>query len=352
MPKTPPPSAKLITSKSNIRYISNFTGSAGFMLLTKTKKYLLTDFRYIERAKNTIKKDIEIIDTTKLWRNPKTLKENWQKLLNKHKITTLGIEEDHLTVSEFKKFKKISPKIKFKNISGITEKLREVKSENELKLIKKSQKINDEVLKEIKALIQRKGATPSEIEIAWKIKELGHQLGAEGISFEPIVGFGANSAIVHHSPTTKKLEKGDIALIDMGMKFKGYCSDMTRIIFTKKPTPKQAEIYNLVLRSQETSIKTIKAGITGSEIDQSGRKIIKDAGYGENYGHAGGHGVGLDIHETPSISENYTETIKENTVITVEPGIYLPKQFGIRIEDMLQVTKNGSKNLTKTTKNI
>ncbi|MBD3361019.1 M24 family metallopeptidase [Candidatus Peregrinibacteria bacterium] len=348
------PQASLITNKSNIRYLSDFTGSTGFILLTKPKKYLFTDFRYIKRAKNTIKKGIEIVDTTKMWKNPDELKKNWQKILKNHRVNALGIEESSLTIAKFKKFKKISGgKIKFTDISGKIEKLREIKSKKEINLIRNSQRINEKVFLEIKKIVQKNlnsKKTLTERNLAWNIKELGHKFGTEDVSFDPIVSFGKNTAIPHHLPDKTRLKKGDIILIDMGMKYKGYCSDMTRILFTKIPTKFQKEIYNLVLKAQKTAIKGIKAGISGKKADKFARDIINKAGYKENFGHGSGHGVGLDIHEAPSLSENYTKTIKNNSIITIEPGIYLENHFGIRIEDMILVTKTGNKNLTKIPK--
>lgn len=338
----------LITNKSNIRYLSNFTGSSGFMLLTKSKKYLFTDFRYIERAKNTIKRGIQIIDTTKMWKNKKELKKNWMKILRKHRIKILGIEEANLTILRYKKFKKISSKIKFKDCSGKIEKLREIKSKQEISHIEKSQSINEKVFREIKKIVQKR-QTISEIDLAWKIKELGHKFGADDISFGPIVAFGENSALPHHSPTTHKLKKTDVVLIDMGMKYKGYCSDMSRTILPAKPTNKQEEIYNLVLEAQTNAIKNVKPGMTGKTADNLSRKIINKAGYKEQYGHAGGHGIGLDIHEPPALSEKYKKPLKANSIITVEPGIYLPGEFGVRIEDMILLGKV-TKNLTKMAK--
>ncbi len=353
MPKASSPQAFLITGKSNIRYLSNFTGSSGFILLTKNSKYLFTDFRYIERAKNTIKKGIRIIDTTKMWRNPEELKKNWQNILKKHRITNLGVEENNLTVTLYKKFKKISPKIKFIDCSGKIEKLREIKSDNEIKLTLKSQRINEKILDSIKKIIQeslKKKTAITENEIAWKIRELAHKFGAEDLSFEPIVAFGENSASPHHSPTDRKLKKGDLVLIDMGVKYRGYCSDMTRVIFTKPPTKKQQKIYNIVLQAQKNAIKNIKAGTTGACADNYAREIIEKAGFGEYFGHGSGHGTGLDIHELPSLSHNYKDKIRKNSIITIEPGIYLPGEFGIRIEDMLLVKKNDNRNLTKAKK--
>lgn len=327
------------------------------MLLVKNKSYLFTDSRYIERAKNTIKKGIKIVDITKIWRNPKVLKEEWQKILKKHKIKILGIEESNLTIAKFKKFKKLTRKktkrfsIKFTDISGFIEKKREIKSPQEIRLIEKSQRLNEKVFNEIKKQILSETKRPPiklrEIDLVWRIGELAHKFGADDISFEPIVAFGKHSATPHHKSDTTRLKKGDLILIDMGMKYKGYCSDMTRIIFTTTPTEKQKKIYNLVLKAQKEGIKKIKAGITGKQADSFSRKIIENAGYGEKYGHGGGHGVGLDIHEIPSLSEEYKEKLKANSVITVEPGIYLEGEFGIRIEDMILITKNGNKKLTK-----
>ena len=367
------PKTLLITGKSNIIYLSNFTGSNGFMLLIGNKHYLFTDFRYIERAKNTIGKNITIIDSTKMWRDPETLAENWHRILKKHKIKSIGIEEDHLTISQLKKFQKISKikgqKITFKNSSEKIEKLREIKSKKEIELITKSQKLNEKIFMLIKKFIQSSlgkkaclacpaarwtadTAKITELDLVWKIKEFAHDLGADGISFEPIIAFGKHSSIPHHLPDKTILKKGDIILIDMGMKYHGYRSDMTRMIFTKPPTGEEKEIYNLVLNAQEYAIKNIRAEMTGHKADSFARNIIKKAGYGEAFGHGGGHGIGLDIHESPSLSENYKSKLKKNTIITVEPGIYIEGKFGVRIEDMVLVTKTGTKNLTKIKKSL
>jgi Xaa-Pro aminopeptidase len=353
------PQNLLITDKSNVAYLSNFTGSNGFMLLTKTKKYLFTDFRYLERAKNTIKKGIILIDNTRMWRNPEILTQNWQQILKKHKIKSLGIEESDLTISRFKKFQKISKikgqKITYKDISGHIEELREIKSKLEIELITKSQRINEKIFLAIKKIIQTsagKKAKVTESDINWKIKELAFNFGAEDISFEPIVAFGKHSSMPHHLSDNTVLKKGDLVLIDMGVKYKGYCSDMTRMIFTATPTPEQKMIYNLVLQAQINGINKIKAGITGKQADDLSRNIIKKAGFGDFYGHSGGHGIGLDIHESPSLAETYKNRLKTNSIITVEPGIYLEGKFGIRIEDMVLVTKTGTKNLTKIKKTL
>lgn len=337
--------AKLITDKFNIEYLSSFNGSSGFMLIAGNKQYLFTDFRYIERAKKSIKKGIEIEDSA-----------NWKKILEKHKVTNLGIEESNLTVARYKRFKKISGKIKLTDISGEYEKIREIKTAEEIKYTIKSQRINEKIFLEIKKIIQnhivQKNRTKlCEIDLAWRIKELSNKYGANDISFEPIIAFGKNSALPHHQPGKTALKKGDIVMVDMGMKYKNYCSDMTRMIFTDKASKRQAEIYDLVLKAQLNAIKHIKAGMSGAEADALSRDIISEAGYGDQYGHAGGHGVGLDIHERPALSSKFTEKLQANSIITIEPGIYLPGEFGVRIEDMILVTAKGNQNITKIAKN-
>jgi len=348
-------SAFLITGRSNIKYLCGFSGSSGFLLITKSKTILFTDSRYIERAKYTVPKSIELIDITRVWRNPTELKKAWQQKIRSLRISKIGVEESDLTVSEYKKFKKISPKIKFTDISGEIETLRAIKTPAEIKLITKSQRINEQVFELIKKLIHKqvKSRTQiSETSIAWEIKRLGQELGAEDVSFDPIVAFGKNSSMPHHQPGKTKLKKGDLVLIDMGMKYKGYCSDMTRIIFTATPTKLQKEIYETVLAAQKAALKTTNNGFVEQKIDSLARTPITEAGYSENFGHGTGHGIGLKIHESPSLSPNGKNKIKPGMVITVEPGIYLPGKFGIRIEDMAIVTKTGLKNITHLNKDI
>lgn len=353
------PSSIIVTDKSNIKYLSNFTGSHGILLVVNNKTYLFTDFRYIERAQKSVKKNIEVIELNK---------ENWQKILKKENTKIIGIEEDNLTISRFKKIKKLcktrqqsrpGTKIKFQNISGIIESQREIKSNEEIKLTIKSQRINEKVFLVIKKFIQdsisaksQKSKLPTEIEIAWKIRELGYQFGAEEMSFDPIVAFGKHTAMPHHNPDKTRLKKGDVVMVDMGMKYKGFCSDMTRMIFTAQPTKFQKEIYELVLKAQENGINKIIAGMTGKKADALSRNMIVQKGYSKNYGHSGGHGIGLDIHEQPSLSEKYKEKLKENSIITVEPGIYLAGKFGVRIEDMILVKKDKSINITKINKKL
>jgi Xaa-Pro aminopeptidase len=340
--------AFLITSHSNIKYLSGFSGSNGFMLITKKRKILFTDSRYIEEAKYIIPKSIQLENITKVWKNPKELKKHWQKILKRFRIKKIGFEGFSLTVNRFKKFKSISPKIKFYDASETLEQLRAIKTKKEISLIRKSQKITEKTFLLIKKFIQRnKSKKLREIDIAWEIKKLGFTLGAEDISFEPIVAFGKNSSRPHHHSGNTILKKGDLVLIDMGMKYKGYCSDMTRIIFTAKPTKEQKKIYNIVLKAKETAIKKIRPNSIEQKIYSTAQEIIEKNGFGKYFEHGLGHGVGLEIHESPSLTDKGKNRLKQNMITTIEPGIYLPGKFGIRLEDMVLITEKGVEKITK-----
>jgi len=337
-------SAFLITSRINIAYLTGFTGSNGFLLITRTKTILFTDSRYIERAKYSTPKWIVIEDITKLWRNPEELKKTWQRTLKSLKIKSIGFEGSNLTVNQFKKYRHISSKIEFKDISGEIESLRAVKDPYEISLIRKSQEINIQTFELIKKIIHQHETTHTkntkplrEIDVVWEIKRIAHELGAEDVSFEPIVAFGKHSSMPHHESDKTILKKNEIILIDMGVKYKGYCSDMSRTILPKKPTKLQKEVYKTVKEAQENALNKTKTGMTEQKIDSLTREIIKKHGYAENFTHGTGHGVGLEIHESPSLNEKGKQKIKTGMVMTIEPGIYLPGKFGVRIEDIIVV---------------
>lgn len=334
---------KLITNQNNLKYLINFTGTSGFLLLGRNKNYFFTDFRYKEIAKKLERSRTRI--PFKFIELDEKLEKNLKKLTGKTK--KIEFEANDLTVSQLKSWKK---KLKGRSLVPMKKSIEEMrmqKDQAEIKLIKQSQEINDKAFNRIKKLF-KKGVT--EREIAWQIKLIGHELGAEDISFEPIVAFGPNSAIPHHQNTNRKLKARDIILIDMGMKFKSYCSDMTRTIFKGKPSPEQIAIYEKVLKAQEKAITAIKPGTKCSTIDKIARKSMgNDSKY---FGHSLGHGIGLEVHENPGLNAKSKLSLKENMVITVEPGIYLPGKFGIRIEDMGQVKKNGYKNFTKSDKKL
>lgn len=330
----------LINNLQNVKYLARFSGSNGFLILGK-KNYFFTDFRYkgiakkLDKSQTRIKFEFIEID--------KNLTENLEKILGNSK--NISFESNNMTVDELSLWKKRLKSFKFTKLENTIEEFRKVKDEEEIEKLKKSQKINEDVLEEVKKLL-KPGIT--ELEVAWKIKTIGHDLGAQDISFEPIVGFQENSAVPHHQNTDRKLKNNELVLIDMGMKYKEYCSDMTRTFFFGKGSAEQHKIYNLVLESQLAGIKAIKAGVKAKKVDEISRKVMGE--FAEHFGHSLGHGIGLDVHEAPSLSSHSKDTLEENIIVTVEPGIYLSGKFGVRIEDMGRVTKTGYENFTKAPK--
>lgn len=334
--------AFLIIDPTNVRYFSNFTGTNGQLFITKKYAYLLTDFRYLRVAKKVLPPMIKLVSMEQ------SLTHELQKLIKKHTIQELYFEEKKLEFFWYQKFKK-ELSVKLNITKSRIENLRMIKTEEEVKLLIKAQQIAEKVFLELRRNLK---AGKTEQNLAWEIEKLGHEFGADTVSFTPIIGFQKNSGSPHHQNTTKKLKKGDLILIDMGMKYHGYCSDMTRMIFTKSPTSLEKKIYKTVLEAQEIGIKKLQAGVHGNEIDHVARSHIDQAGYGKNFGHSLGHGIGLEVHESPTLSHNYNKIIPENTIVTVEPGIYLENSFGIRIEDMLLVKNGKAINLTKISKKI
>ncbi len=324
---------KLITSPENILYLSGFTGSFGQILLTGNKKYLFTDFRYLLRAKKE-SQDFIIKD----------IKEA-KPIFREHKI--IYFEKNHLTFLKLENLRSIYPNIDFRPMDIDID--RSIKTDKEIALIKKAANIGNKIYRDLIKYI-RIGVT--ELDLVSKIHVLLYKYGATDVSFKPIVAFGKNTATPHHESTIKKLNEGESVLLDFGVKYKGYCSDMTRMVFTSNPTSKMKEIYNIVKTAQLKGLNSIKPGIKISDIDKTAREYIENKGYGKYFGHALGHGVGIEIHENPSISYKNDVTLKENMVITIEPGIYIENFGGVRIEDLVVVKRTGAMILTKISKNI
>ncbi|MFC1647603.1 M24 family metallopeptidase [Patescibacteria group bacterium] len=335
--------ALFISSPTNVFYLTGFTGSKGLILITKRKSYFFTDFRYLEFAQKIVPKEFEVMQIDKKW------KKDWPKLLKKYKIKTLGFEENFLTVNQYVGLKKISKGVKFKKSGSPIEKIREIKSDKELAMIKKSQRINEKVLQETIKFLK---SNRTELEVEWFILRKIHELTGEEPSFDPIVAFGSNSSIPHHQNTNRKLKKGHVVLLDMGVKYKKYCSDMTRTFFTAKPTAKQAHVYETTLKAQKAAIAQLRDNVSVKKIVDAAMKPIKQAGYEKNFQHALGHGVGLDIHELPSLGVEKPYKLKTNMITTIEPGIYLLKNFGVRIEDMVIISGTGAQNITKAPKEL
>lgn len=331
----------LISSRANIIYLTGYTNFSEFekecfLLITDGKKYLITDKRY-SQALREVAKDFEVIDCGAL----RFLEKEGIEFFKKNKIKSIRFEDYDLTVWEYSKLKKLAkPKtVDLRN-------LRIIKQKNEIENIKKACKIGDEafdyVLGHIKLGI-------SELEILDKLETFINSKGAD-ISFKPIVAFGKNSSIPHHMSGGSKLKANQIVLLDFGVKVNNYCSDMTRTVFFGSADAKFKQMYQTVLEAQTKSIEFINSQLSivngqllGNDIDKVARKFIKSKGYG-NIIHSVGHGIGIEVHESPYISPKSKDIIKSGMVFSVEPGIYIPNYGGVRIEDLVLVS-NGKAEL-------
>lgn len=335
--------AALIKSRSNRLYLTGFESSDGVVLITKNTATFLIDFRYFEKAKNTVHHLNTVLADS--------LFEQISEMLSKENIGNLLVETEYISVGEAKRLSN-NLKVSVSN-SDILEKTltesRAVKSEEELGFIIKAQELTDKTFSYILDRIQ-KGRT--EREIMLDMEFYMRKLGSEGISFDFIVVSGKNSSLPHGVPTDKKIESGDFVTMDFGAVINGYRSDMTRTVAVGPVSNEAKAVYNTVLEAQKAAISAARAGEKCSDIDGIARNIIYNAGYKGCFGHALGHSVGIDIHESPAFSPKCDEILKVGNVMTVEPGIYIQNTFGVRIEDMIFITENGNIDLTKSPKEL
>ena len=331
----------IVTKEENKYYLSMFHSTSYEIIITKDKAYLLTDFRYAEAA-SALADVYEVIITNAHYSILEFLKERG--------AARTGLEFKNATVDYYRRIKGAAPEgSEIVNFDGMIEEIRAVKDDTELSAIAMAEKIGDQafsyILGEIKPGV-------SEKEIALKLELKMRELGASGLSFDTIVVSGERTSMPHGEPSDKLIENGDFVTMDFGCIFNGYCSDMTRTVAVGSVTDEQRDIYNVVLRAQKATCDAVKAGMKGKEVDAVARKIISDAGYGECFGHGLGHGVGLEIHEAPTANTRSEEILKPKMLVTIEPGIYIPKKFGVRIEDLSIVTENGIINLTGSEKEL
>ncbi len=335
--------AYLVSSPENRRYLTNFSSSDGYLLVTADEAVFMTDSRYIEAAEKTVKDCSEIVRLN-------SLSAQLPVYIKKLCITKIMTESARLTVEEFNRIAKIAgcPVVAESADEAISN-LRRKKNDEEKNCILKAQAVAEKAFKHILGFISTE---KTEKDIALELDFFMLKNGAEAISFETIAVSGANSSMPHGVPSNKKIEIGDFITMDYGAVINGYHSDMTRTVAVGSVSSKQAEIYETVLNAQLASLATLKNGISGYDADKAARDIITGAGYGEFFGHGTGHGVGIEIHEAPRLSFKTDSILAEGDVVTVEPGIYLPGEFGVRIEDMAYITANGCENLTKSPKNL
>jgi len=330
----------IVTDIHNIHYLTGFSGSSSLLLITRRENIFVTDPRYKEQAEGEVRGwDINI--------EKKEMIRTIRKLSRKIGLKRVGIES---SVS-YDFFRRLSGDLLLTSFKGLIERLRSVKDSMELRLIKEAVRRAETAFLEVRPYIKR---GVKERAIAMRLEESLKKKGCRHIPFDVIVASGPNSAKPHARPTERKLSKGDLVIVDLGGEADGYFSDITRTLLVDKGDDfnKKREIYQLVLEANKKAISQVSPGIESREVDSSARKVINRAGYGEFFGHGTGHGLGLQVHESPHITWGKRGVIKENMVFTIEPGIYLPGFGGVRIEDMVMVGRDGSKVLTKLPKEL
>ncbi len=323
--------ALLVSNPLNYYYLSGFSGSSGELVIDREKAYLLTDFRYKEQAKEQ-RPGFQIIEIKG------DIYSSLSRLLKERKIERLGCETDYLTYNRFSTLtSKLAP-VRTVPVTGAVQKLRAVKNPEEINAIAESMAILDRALSN---MISKLKPGISEGEIALELEFFARRQGAAEKAFDFIVASGPRSALPHGTASSRTLQPGDLVTIDFGVMYRGYASDMTRTFAVQSDNARQREIYSIVLEAQSAGLSAVRAGVKASDVDRAAREVIERYGYGPNFGHSTGHGVGLEVHENPRLSEKDDTVLETGMVVTVEPGIYIPRWGGVRIEDTVVVEDNG-----------
>ncbi|PIO83268.1 peptidase M24 family protein [Loigolactobacillus backii] len=331
----------LVTSQANLRYLSAFTGTTGVALITRTAAYFITDSRYLIQAQQQVAPRGFVITE-----NKGSIYDMVNQLLLDCQLTTLGFEEAYISFQTYDELADLFD-VGLVPVAGMIEELREVKEPAELELIEKAIKIADQGYQHILATI-RPGMT--ERQVANELDFYMRKLGASGTSFETIVASGVRSALPHGVATDKIIQQHELITVDFGCYYHGYVSDVTRTFAIGRPDTQLQEIYKIVLEAQRAVVDQLQPGVTGATIDAAARDRITKAGYGPEFGHDTGHGIGLEIHEGPYAGPKVQQQFIVGNVETVEPGIYLPGLGGVRIEDDLLVTPTGNQVLNQAPK--
>ena len=336
--------ALIVSQPENRRYLSGFTGSAGWLVISNNSAYLAADFRYVEQAKkespdfNTILVKGDVV----VW---------LPKFLSELGIRKTGFEADQISCTTYQKIlKTISDDglaIDLVPTSGIVESIRAVKEPEEIEFITKAVELADTAFDEAKSVL-RPGVT--ETELAWALEKFLRERGSQPLPFDIIVASGPNAALPHAKPTEKVILKNLPVVIDLGARINGYCCDITRTLIIGEGDKTFSIIYDIVLAAQLTGLATIETGMDGDQADRLVRTIIEQANYGEAFGHSLGHGVGLETHESPRLGPNSSDILTDDMVFTIEPGIYVPAWGGVRIEDTVIMENGKVRSLTKTDK--
>lgn len=314
--------ALLISDLTNIRYLTGLELTAGFLLALPRRYVLFVDSRYSEMARRRadgflVKDSADLVKTME-------------------KIGECGIEADKVTIIRVVNWKRKFKNTKFVRTVGAVEEFRRQKDPEELSRLRRARKMTQELLRRVPSMLRR---SITEERLARQLIIWALEMGADGLSFDPIVGFGTHTSSPHHRPTNRSLRKGDIVQIDVGVKYKGYCADMSEVFFTAKPSKVELKVYDALCEAKDAATLAVKTGVTNHTLDKIARDILRRENIEEYFTHSLGHGVGLDIHEGASISGRAPkQALLENEVVTIEPGAYFPGKFGMRVEDMVVVS--------------
>lgn len=332
----------LILKPENRRYLSGFTGSSGYLLITGQEAVLITDFRYTEQAK-------EQAPYFRVVEHGSSAPDAIRAELESAGVKRLAFETDHLTYALYAAFNEKFAPVELIPTEGIVEKIRAVKDEQEIATIRQACAIADAAFLHILGFLK---PGISERDVALELEFFMRRQGAKSSSFDIIVASGTRSSLPHGVATDKILQQGDFVKLDFGALYDGYCSDITRTVVLGEPNEQQKHIYNIVLEAQLRALDHLKPGMSGKEADALARDLIREKGYGDQFGHSLGHGLGLYIHEAPRLSALSDDRLEPGMVVTVEPGIYIPGFGGVRIEDDVVITKSGIDILTRSTKEL
>ena len=337
--------ALLISSPQNRRYLSGFTGSAGHLLLTPDRALLATDGRYSEQAVNEVT-DCDVLTVGRGW--------GWLlESLRQSGCSRLGFESSHMTVATYNSLVDAIKenggldRVSLLPAADPTEEQRVLKDVDELALLQKAIDASDAAMEAVLPTITE---GISEREIAWRMESAMREFGAESTSFGTIVAAGPNAAMAHHKPTDRPVHEGEPMVIDMGARVGGYCSDITRTVVVGEADETFRKVYDIVLGAQLAAIATVSVGMTGEDCDGLARGVIAEAGYGDNFSHGLGHGVGLAVHEKPRVGPGSTDVLAPGMVFTVEPGIYVSGWGGVHIEDVVLLKETGAVPLSRAGK--
>ncbi len=328
----------LVSGAANLRYLTGFTGSNGLAVVGERRRLFVTDFRYVEQAAGGVEASYEQAQA------PGELLRRLAELLSQAAPMRMGFDDADLTVREHARLRKLLPgEIELVEAGGLVERLRQVKEPREVELIAAAARLADEAFE---AVVGRGVVGRTERELALALEMAMRSRGAKRAAFPSIIAAGAHGALPHAEPRDVAVQAGELLVVDWGAVVDGYCSDCTRTLATGELDGEAREVYELVAEAQLAGLEAVRVGARGVDVDAAVRQVIVAAGYGEQFGHGLGHGVGLETHESPSLSTRSQDLLEAGNVVTVEPGVYLPGRFGVRIEDLVVVTDDGCEVLT------